>query len=317
LKVVGVPRTAIERAAAQGGYVTREQLLEIALSPSAVNRLIRNGDLIRAAEGVYQVLPSSEHIDLIRGAMLSLPNAVASHQSAAHLLDFPKLPALTPTVTVASHTTHRFRGVIVRRADDLDPSHITMTQQIRVTNVARTLFDLARLLRFREFDAIGEALIVANRLDVEQFEQVAGQLARRGKPGTRSAREFITIRFGAHPGATILERKGRAALAAAGLPDPIPQLPIPWDPSRRFDDAYPRQMLAVEWDSRTWHEQRGAMGTDRRRDREAAAHGWIVIRFTWDDVTERPHEVSETVATLLRERAHERSPDPNPANPGL
>lgn len=299
---MGIPRSVLDLATTQGGYVTRAQLREASLSDSAINRKIQVGDLVPASQGVYQVLPSDDHINLMRGAMLALPKAVASHQSAAHLLGFPKLPALVPTVTVASHTTHKFLGVTVRRADDLDVSHITMTKQIPVTGVARTLFDLARLLHFREFDAVGEALIVAGRLDVEQFERITEQLARRGKPGTRSSREFITARFGTDPRATILERKGRAVVAAAGLPEPIPQYPVPWDPSRRFDDAYPNARLAVEWDSRTWHEQRAAMLSDRRRDRGAAVHGWFVARFTWEDVTERPTEVSDTVATLLDER---------------
>jgi very-short-patch-repair endonuclease len=44
------------------------------------------------------------------------------------------------------------------------------------------------------------------------------------------------------------------------------------------------------------------MAEDRRRDREAAAHGWVLLRYTWDDVTERPHEIAETVRGLLTER---------------
>lgn len=299
---MGISKSVIDRAAQQGGYITRVQLLEGELSPSAVDRLIRTGDLTPVSAGIYQVLPSDEHIDLIRGAVLALPGAVASHQSAAHLLSFPRLPFLVPTVMVASHTTHKFPGVAVRRADDLDPSHVTVTEEVRVTNVVRTLFDLARVLPFREFDAIGEALIVAGRMDVDQFKQITEELARRGKPGTRASRTFLTLRFGVDPRATILERKGRAVLAAAGLPESQPQYPLPWDPSRRFDDAYPEATLAIEWDSRAWHEQRSAMRRDRRRDREAAMHGWFVARFTWEDVTERPTEVGDTVANLLRDR---------------
>jgi very-short-patch-repair endonuclease len=44
------------------------------------------------------------------------------------------------------------------------------------------------------------------------------------------------------------------------------------------------------------------MAADRQRDREAAAHGWVLLRFTWDEVTERPYEIIETVRLLLQDR---------------
>jgi hypothetical protein len=251
--------------------------------------------------GVYQVIPTSDHIDLMRGAVLALPDAVVSHQSAAHLLRFPKLPALEPTVVVPSYTTHRFPGVTVRRCDDLIEADIVEVEGLVVTNPTRTFFDLGRLLNSREFDAIGEALVIAERFDLDQFERLTSRLARRGKPGSKAAHEFLETRLGNDRLATILERKGRGVLSSARLPDPVPQYPIPWSPGRRFDDAYPDAKVALEWDSRAWHQQRAAMAADRRRDRDAAAHGWVVLRFTWDEVTERPHEIVAAVTTLLRD----------------
>ena len=61
--------------------------------------------------GIYRVIPSQGYVDLLRGAVLTLPQAVVSHESAAHMLRFPKLPVLVPTVVVPSYTTHRFPGV--------------------------------------------------------------------------------------------------------------------------------------------------------------------------------------------------------------
>lgn len=304
---MALPKPLVERAARQGGYITRTQLLEAGISPSAIDRRIRSHELTVVSEGTYQVFPSAEHIDLMRGALLALPEAVASHQSAAHLLDFPRLPELVPTVMVASHTTHRFHGVIVRRCDDLEKSHLTGVSGVRVTNVARTAFDLAGILEFGEFDAIAEALILDGRLKLRHFGAMTDDLARRGKPGSRAAKDFIAIRLGGDPRATALERRGRAVLASAGLPAPVPQFPIPWDPRLRFDDAYPDARLAIEWDSRAWHLQKKAMAADRRRDREAALHAWYVIRFTWEEVTNEPEQVAATVTRLLDERRPSRT----------
>lgn len=299
---MGLPKAAVERAARQGGYIKRPQLLELGMSSGAVDWAVNVEELTLVSPGVYRVFPSDDHIDLIRGAVLALPSAVASHQSAAHLLAFPQLPKLVPTVTVASHTTHKFPGVMVRRSDDLQKSHLTTVDGVRVTNIPRTVFGLAGILRYKEFVAITEALIIAGRMKESHFERIVNELARRGKPGSRNSRDFLEMRAGGDPGATTLERKGRAILVSAGLPAPIPQYPIPWSPKKRFDDAYPGAKVALEWDSRAWHLQGAAMDSDRRRDREAALHGWIVLRYTWEDITKRPAEIASTVGTLLRER---------------
>lgn len=299
---MGLPKTAVERAARQGGYIKRSQLLELGMSSGAVDWAVSTEELTLVSPGVYRVFRSDDHVDLIRGAVLALPDAVASHQSAAHLLAFPQLPKLVPTVTVASHTTHKFPCVMVRRSDDLQKSHLTSVDGVRVTNIPRTAFDLTSILRRKESEAITEGLIIAGRMKESHFEKIVNELARRGKPGSRNAQDFLEMRAGGDPGATTLERKGRAILASAGLPAPIPQYPIPWSQKKRFDDAYPEARVALEWDSRAWHLQSAAMESDRRRDREAALHGWIVLRYTWEDITKRPAEIVSTVRTLLKER---------------
>jgi len=292
----------IARAARQGGVITRTQLVEMGRSVNSIDWLVRAETLSVVGSGVYRIIPPADDLDLVRGAVVALPEAAVSHQSAAHLLRFPKLPDLVPTVVVPSHTTHRFTGVTVRRCDDLIPSDIVQVMEMSVTSVVRTFFDLARLLKFRHWDAIGESLVIADRMDLSQFEQMTRRVARRGKPGSRAARDFLAMRAGGDPRATVLERKGRAILASGGLPTPTAQFLLPWRSSNRFDDAYPDAKIAIEWDSRAWHEQRAAMAADRRRDREAAAHGWVLLRFTWQEVTESPQEVVEAVASLLRDR---------------
>ena len=297
-----VSKAVIDLATKQGGYVRRDQLVDIGLSQSAIDRRVKARVLTAAANGTYIVIPSDSHIDLMRGATLSLSKAVVSHQSAAHILRFPRLPPLEPTVVVPSHATHRFPGVTVRRCDDLDDSDIVKVDGLAVTSVVRTMFDLSGVLSFDEFDAVAESLLIERRTDLASFERITSRLARRGKTGSRAAKEFLRIRAGDTGLATALERRGQALLSAHRLPPPTQQFPIPWSPSQRFDAAYPTERIAIEWDSRAWHEQRSAMTADRRRDRQAVAHAWVVLRFTWEDIADRPDEVIETVSQLLKDR---------------
>lgn len=298
---MGLSRRVIARANDNGGYLTREQMRMIGLSDSAIDRLIRDGEITPVAAGVFQIIPSDDHKSLIHGALLALPEAVASHQTAAHLLRFPELPELVPTVTVASATTHRFPGVTVRRADDLRPGHLITVEGIRCTNSARTVFDLAGILRYRVFLPVAEAAVTSGRVSHTHLEALAGELSRRGKRGSKAMADFIG--WTSRSSGTALERRGRSILANASLPPPVPEYPIPWDPGRRFDDAYPDHRFAIEWDSRRWHERRAAMQADRDRDRAAILHGWVVVRFTWDDVTRDSEKIASSVAQILADRA--------------
>lgn len=299
---MSIPADAIRVASRQGGHISRAQLQEAGLSLSAIDRRVASAELVMVADGVYRIFDPNGHEDVIRGAVLALPGAVASHQSAAHLLELPKTVRLDPTVTVVSNTTHKFPGVRVRRADDLQSHHVVEVHEIPVTSMARTSFDLAGILPYGEFDSVVEAAIIAGRLSVRQFEAITAELARSGKRGSRAAKDFLAARSGSNARSTVLERRGRAVLTQGGLPKPKAEFSIPWSPRKRFDDAYPDRSTAIEWDSRGWHEQRAAMRADRARDREAALHGWVVLRFTWEDVTKSPDEVIRTVRRLLEER---------------
>ncbi|MGD2043970.1 MAG: hypothetical protein PVJ28_10000, partial [Acidimicrobiia bacterium] len=197
-------------------------------------------------------------------------------------------------------TTHTFQGVTVRRADDLRPEHLVTASGIRCTSGARTLFDLAGILKYRQFAPIAEAAITAGRVKHGHLERVAVEVSRRGKRGSKAIADFLE--WSSRGSGTALERRGRSILAQASLPEPHPEYPIPWRPGRRFDDAYPDHRFAIEWDSRRWHERRAAMQSDRDRDRDAILHGWVVIRFTWDDVTKEPTKIVASVAQVLSDR---------------
>ncbi len=96
-----------------------------------------------------------------------------------------------------------------------------------------------------------------------------------------------------------MERLGARILITEGLPAPHFEFSIPWEADRRFDVAYPDQLLAIEWDSRRWHTRADAFVRDRERDRRAVLHGWRVLRFTWEDLTDQPLMVVESVRGAL------------------
>lgn len=57
--------------------------------------------------------------------------------------------------------------------------------------------------------------------------------------------------------------------------------------------------LVVETDGRATHGARRAFEQDRRRDQLLRLSGWTVIRFTYNQVVNRPDEVLATLTRLL------------------
>ena len=202
-------------------------------------------------------------------------------------------------VLVHSQTTHEFPGVIVRRCHDLEPEHVGVMNAPPTTTVPRTIVDLAAIVTKKNLAAIVDDAVAARRLSIPELVNVAAAVGRSGKPGTAKVRAILEERSGPGLTGTGLERKGnRLLLSIEGTP-PRFEYGIPWTEYERWDAAYLDELLAIEWDSRRWHTQVAAFERDRRRDREALLHGWRILRFTWEGVTERPDEVVDTVRRAL------------------
>ncbi len=63
--------------------------------------------------------------------------------------------------------------------------------------------------------------------------------------------------------------------------------------------------IILEADSFEWHGDRAALARDARRYNRFVAHGWLVLRFAWDDVMFRPELVAAVVAAAVDQRAQQ------------
>lgn len=290
---------ALEFAAAHGGVVTAQRLADLGFTFHEIRGRVRRHNWKSIGRGSYRLIPVRDHRDSLLAAVTVLERAVISHESAAEIHGFTRVPLGLAVVSVHSRTTHDFPGVRVARCHDLDDSHVTFAGPVPITNVERTVVDLAAGRSCGHIGAIVDDLVSRKLLNFSAMVEIAGSVARKGKPGTVTMREVIEVRGGEVRPQSELERRARQLLESAGLPAPIPEFPIPWAPNRRFDDAYPEHKLAIEWDSRRYHGQLDAFEADRQRDREAAIHGWRVVRFTWQDLAERPDIVVDSIRQLL------------------
>ena len=175
---------AIARLAGrQHGHITRAQLLRLGLSPDAIDRRIRAGQLIQVHAGVYAVgYVREDALARCMAAVLACgPGAVLSHHSAAALWGFRDWPS--GLIHVIAPSYHRRRGIKVHRSTTLTRRDIRRHNGIPVTSPARTLLDIAPSLPERQLiRAINDAMISkclrARDLEGTRLHRFVGELSR-------------------------------------------------------------------------------------------------------------------------------------------
>ena len=87
-----------------------------------------------------------------------------------------------------------------------------------------------------------------------------------------------------------------------GIPDPDTNAFVMLDdggPPIKADFVWREQRVIVEADSKKWHNTRQRFEQDRVRDQRLTAAGWKIIRTTWRQMTQRPHELRPLLLRLL------------------
>lgn len=289
----------MEWAAAHGGVVTKEKLAELGLTANEIRGRVRRRGWTSLGRGAYRVMPARDGKDLLLAAVAVHEHAVVSHEAAAEIHGFTRIPPGRLVVTMHSRTTHDFPGVTTHRAHDLDDSHVMRIGGLRVTTPERTVVDIAAGRPPALMGRIVDDLVARQIIDLQLVAKIVNTIGRRGKPGIGTMRKVLDLRIGEPRDQSVLERRARKLIRDAGLPIPIPEYAIPWAPRRRFDDAYPDLKLAIEWDGKRYHGQLDAFDTDRVRDRHAIIHGWRVLRFTWIEVVEQPEMVVDEIRRAI------------------
>jgi hypothetical protein len=291
-------------AARQASFISRRQASEYGLTPAAIRWRVEAQVWTRVRNGLYQVNGVAGDLKgLLRGAVAILPNAAISHESAAELNGIPMIPKGKAVVTVHARTTHGFPGVTVHRSLDLAPDHIVTIGDLRTTNVARTLVDLAAVCRKGMVARAMDEMLAAGGVRIDELVAVFEKTSRPGRTGSKAIRELLGERVGDElVSASKLEQIGMDLFDRGGIPRPEWQFPAPWNPDERIDFAWPPYFAGVEGDGRRWHSRVADFERDRRRDRLSLLHRWTILRFTWFDFTKRPDEVLNQVRQLLQLR---------------
>jgi very-short-patch-repair endonuclease/predicted transcriptional regulator of viral defense system len=303
-----------------GGVVTRAELLEAGLADSTIDLRLRRGFLVRYWAGLYEVPELATELTPLYRAVKAVPGSAVSHLSAARLWGLP-VRAADPNEAVHITVTRGgprsdLPGITVhrtRRPADVDIS--PLAARLPVTSAARTILDLSDPrtgLGDRRLAHIVETYIIAARSLGSELSELLDRTGSRGVPGAARLRRVLADLVDDQPiPDSTLETRFADLLREQHLHGFERQVRPPWYDGRRgvVDFADRAARLIVEVDGHRWHSTTQAMAEDRRRDRVAAAHGWLVLRITWTDLDDRPVETARQLATILRARRDAPVPD--------
>lgn len=312
----------------QHGAISRRQLWAAGLSSSGLEHRVRTHRLFPVMRGVYAPSP---HIDawgrrfaavlsvggqpLVSGPAItagshdatasagpSRPRLVAlSHWSVLHLHGLIEQPPARAHVTIEGTGGRPHADVHVHRARTLRVEDVEIVEGLPVTTPARTILDAAlrasdgqvgRLIREAEYHGLLTHGAMADVVRRNPCHRGSARV-RRVDPQTAESRLRQTP----------IEHRMAPILDRLPIGPPVPQLAVAGRSGRRYraDFAWPDLRLIVETDGRAGHERSTSFHSDRQRDADLAAAGWLTLRFTSLQLDD-----PEAVATVIRDTARTR-----------
>lgn len=270
-----------------GGLASRAALISATSRPD-VDRAVRDGLIVRVGQGRYALPAVDEAASMAHGM-----NGVLSHTSAAlhHGWEVKQTPE-KPHITFPRKRNVQpgWRAKVELHRCDLgadDVSGIATSPEITLVQCLRSLPD-------------DEALVIAD----SALRHGAHAALHHVLTNVRGAGSAKVRRIG---DAARAESANAFESALRGIAHTVPGLAV--EPQvvissatcwARPDLVDRTLRLVLEADSFEWHGDRAALKRDARRYNLLVADGWIVLRFTWEDVMFDAVYVRDVLTRMVR-----------------
>jgi len=276
------------------GVITLAQARTAGLSKHAVNRRITAGHWVRCSQGVYFVDDRPfTHRARVRASVWGYGDrAVASGLAAAWWHDLTKYPPDVVEVTVPRRGDSRCHVGTRLRRRDLDPCDVVERNGLRVTALPLTVVEAAARRG-------GGAKLMDSALQrhVELPQLWKAHLRNKGRYGSPAARRLLVA--AADGARSAAERLLIKLLRDNNITGWKANYPVG---GYKVDVGLPAEKIAVETDGWAFHHSREDFQIDRERQNKLIVLGWLVLRFTWLDLTEYPQRVLAEIEAARRSR---------------
>jgi very-short-patch-repair endonuclease len=273
----------------RGGWATAAELAGV-VTRHAVAKALARGEIQRIALGIYALpgLPAETVAVLAYDGVLSHVSAAAA--SGLPLLVTPEKPHLI----LPPHRRPRPGPPAVLHWANVS----SRERQDRITSLSRTVVDCARILPFAEALAVADAALATRHLLPEELLAEVSAMRGAGCPNARRVAAAATPLAG-----SFLESILRALLISAGIEGFEPQVVVSHDGFRaRVDLGHRVARLALEAEGFEYHGSRRDFAADCYRYDELNTAGWLVLRFTYEQLIGDPAWVVATVRAALAHR---------------
>ncbi len=301
----GFDCTVGEFAAAHHGLVSLRELRDLDVGYEQIRRRVNSGRWHRLYDGVYRLAgaPTTWKSELLAACWAGGASAVASHGSAAALLDLPGGRTDTAEITCPRWRRGQEVGPLVHESKAIDPTDCQAVDNIPVTSAELTLLMLGAVCSPL---VVEMALDVALRRELVTYESTRALLkrrARRGRNGAGVLRKILDERAPERPvPESPMETRLLWLLRQLGFPPPIPQYEV-WYQGEfigRLDAAYPQRRVGLELQSYEHHAGKLALERDNARRRKFKSIGWEIVEVTAADLRNRGRLLAPTVRIALQ-----------------
>jgi hypothetical protein len=284
-------------AGKQNGSITRDQLLGLGLGDGGIAWRVKIGRLFRVFRGVYSVgrRPLSVQEWASAAVLACGPGAALSHASALVLWGYWRHWETPIEVTVVGD--RRSKGIRVHRSTTLRRRDVTTQLGVRVTTPAQTALDMAPRLTDKALKRLVNNMLNSLWSNEDQFAETIARHPHA--PGAKRIAKLLGLP--GTPTRSGWEDDFPAFCEKYGLPAPVMGVPMF---GYVADAVFVEERVIVELDSRGFHMGSIAFESDRDRDADMLAHGYVTVRITWERIDERPQrEAARLHKILARQRA--------------
>lgn len=304
------------------GLISAQAWLAAGLSRRELARQVASGEMVRIRYGTYAKAslvaaaeddPVLAHALNVAKAVDGLPQAVASHQSAAtlrglDLLDRPPGGAVCITVPTGTRVGSYRRANVIRHSAALPEAHVTRLFGVPITTAARTAVDIARSGTFIAGVVTADSALHQRWASKTELGRVLASCDRW--PGIGHARTVVD--FASSLAESVLESCARVVFHERGLPPPELQVAILGQGGgkiARVDFFWREYGVVAEADGLLKYQTGADAIAELKRDRLLREQGLDVIHFTWEELFREPERVvGRIVAAFDRARRLRQPP---------
>ena len=280
----------------QHGAIGRHQLRSLGITPARTRTLVNRGILVHSVGDSYALFDHPRSI-LHRASAATLAwggKGVITHRTAAWLWGARDLRDDEPIdVSVGGRRHHMTShdGVLFHTPRDHHNLTPVRRNGVRITIPTRTIIDCAALEPAATRSLI-ERMLLAGHVSRDRLIAAVAQHSRRGRAGIGPVRRVLRDwPYSDKVAESVLELRMQTLLHGTAFDHYVTQFEIgPF----RVDFAWVDERIVLECDG--WSKVDSPVYFEKaaRRDSYLQTEGWIVLHFTWSEITRRPiHVVNE------------------------